>query len=283
MLYCDPVIAWSNQGLKLFKQDGLSVWKYFVPHRDPSLLPRQWRIATGTQKSYRKSEAIKEKTRLYEAKRRRLKASMADGHTLSEKEIHRLPFHESEDQLSSYYSMNRHTAASGTCHLGAQLQKESTFSKSQHFITMKDRISGIDAPLDLFSVDFHPLLRRTDNATADHGMVSSVDPAGGASLCHHEKENELDLDIHLYSVTQNEKTRQAGDSSMHQFNKSGSPRFQPSMGKGIDADIGCCEKDVNSLEVVQMPNDCLSQCSKDYDESNLDIIMEQEELSDSDD
>ncbi|CAL9180792.1 unnamed protein product, partial [Musa hybrid cultivar] len=32
-----------------------------------------------------------------------------------------------------------------------------------------------------------------------------------------------------------------------------------------------------------MPNDCLSQCSKDYDESNLDIIMEQEELSDSDD
>ncbi|CAD5186629.1 unnamed protein product [Musa acuminata subsp. malaccensis] len=87
MLYCDPVIAWSNQGLKLFKQDWLSVWKYFVPHRDPSLLPRQWRIATGIQKSYRKSEAIKEKTRLYEAKRRRLKASMADGHTLSEKEV----------------------------------------------------------------------------------------------------------------------------------------------------------------------------------------------------
>ncbi|URE39146.1 hypothetical protein MUK42_07914 [Musa troglodytarum] len=75
------------KGLKLFKQDWLSVWKYFVPHRDPSLLPRQWRIATGTQKSYRKSEAIKEKRRLYEAKRRRLKASMADGHTLSEKEV----------------------------------------------------------------------------------------------------------------------------------------------------------------------------------------------------
>ncbi|RWW00100.1 hypothetical protein GW17_00036952, partial [Ensete ventricosum] len=46
ILYFDTVIAWSNQGLKLFKQDWLSVWKYFVPHRDPSLLPRQWRIAT---------------------------------------------------------------------------------------------------------------------------------------------------------------------------------------------------------------------------------------------
>lgn len=567
------------EGLKLFKQDWLSVWKYFVRHRDPSLLPRQWRIATGTQKSYRKSEAIKEKRRLYEAKRRRLKASMVDGHPLSEKEVdneednsgedmdneneayvheafladtetgssnnlsyeislsgigrsnvqftnmiiyhgtnttekfasssecfqvqkdravheinnslkpmksmhplshcsdprytssytsqlnhlssisnfgrpgshlgslpcptrkckgarvvklapglppinlppsvrvisqsalqnhpsgsahaytskngvrnpskssgvakgestvtnpgenlimpsdngpeashrqvggatsdqhvaeenasqsdlqmHPLLFHASEDQLSSYYSMNTHPAASGTCHLGAQLQKDSIFSKSQHCFTMKDRISGsrnsIDAPLDLFSVDFHPLLRRTNNATADLGMVSSVDPgvfaasshhnklscdsnpvsrenlvgnsqipAGGAPLCHHEKENELDLDIHLYSVKENEKTRQAGDSSMHQFNKSGSPRFQPTMDKGIDADMsfqhnancsesaasrtrGCCEKDVNSLQVVQMPNDCLSQCTKDYDESDLDIIMEQEELSDSDD
>ncbi|XP_064957765.1 uncharacterized protein LOC135608597 isoform X4 [Musa acuminata AAA Group] len=567
------------EGLKLFKQDWLSVWKYFVRHRDPSLLPRQWRIATGTQKSYRKSEAIKEKRRLYEAKRRRLKASMVDGHPLSEKEVdneednsgedmdneneayvheafladtetgssnnlsyeislsgigrsnvqftnmiiyhgtnttekfasssecfqvqkdravheinnslkpmksmhplshcsdprytssytsqlnhlssisnfgrpgshlgslpcptrkckgarvvklapglppinlppsvrvisqsalqnhpsgsahaytskngvrnpskssgvakgestvtnpgenlnmpsdngpeashrqvggatsdqhvaeenasqsdlqmHPLLFHASEDQLSSYYSMNTHPAASGTCHLGAQLQKDSIFSKSQHCFTMKDRISGsrnsIDAPLDLFSVDFHPLLRRTNNATADLGMVSSVDPgvfaasshhnklscdsnpvsrenlvgnsqipAGGAPLCHHEKENELDLDIHLYSVKENEKTRQAGDSSMHQFNKSGSPRLQPTMDKGIDADMsfqhnancsesaasrtrGCCEKDVNSLQVVQMPNDCLSQCTKDYDESDLDIIMEQEELSDSDD
>ncbi|RZR99229.1 hypothetical protein BHM03_00028750 [Ensete ventricosum] len=253
----------------------------------------------------------------------------------SDLQMHPLLFYASEDQLSSYYSMNRHTAASGTCHVGAQLQKDSIFSKSQHCFTMKDRISGsrnsIDAPLDLFSVDFHPLLRRTNNATADLGMVSSVDPgvvaasshhnklshdsnpvsrenlvgnsqipAGGASLCHHEKENEIDLDIHLYSVKENEKTRQARDSSLHQFNKLGGPRFQPSMGKGINADMlfhhnancsesaasrtgGCCEKDVNSLEVMQMPNDCLSQCTKDYDESDLDIIMEQEELSDSDD
>ncbi|XP_072979372.1 uncharacterized protein [Typha angustifolia] len=66
------------EGLKLFKHDWLSVWKFFVPHRDPLLLPRQWRIATGTQKSYSKSEAGKEKRRLYEAKRRKMKASIGD-------------------------------------------------------------------------------------------------------------------------------------------------------------------------------------------------------------
>ncbi|CAL9102089.1 unnamed protein product, partial [Musa textilis] len=252
----------------------------------------EWRIATGTQKSYRKSEAIKEKRRLYETKRRRLKASMADGHTLSEKEMHPLLFHASEDQLSSYYSMNRHIAASGTCHLGAQLHKESIFFQISTYFYYKRQEQWKSkfnrCTIRFVSVDFHLLLQRTDNATADLGMVSSVDPAGGASLCHHEKENELDLDIHSYAVTENEKTRQAGDSRMHQFKY---------MGKGIDADMsfhynancsesvashtrGCGDKDVNSFEVVQMPNDCLSQCTKDYDESNLDIIMVQEELSD---
>ncbi|XP_020572142.1 uncharacterized protein LOC110018977 [Phalaenopsis equestris] len=74
------------EGLRIFKHDWLSVWKYFVPHRDPSMLPRQWRIATGTQKSYKKNEAVKERRRLYEAKRRRLKACMTEQET-SEKEV----------------------------------------------------------------------------------------------------------------------------------------------------------------------------------------------------
>ncbi|XP_020095391.1 uncharacterized protein LOC109715022 [Ananas comosus] len=75
------------EGLKLFKHDWISVWKFFVPHRDPSLLPRQWRIATGTQKSYCKSEAVKEKRRLYEAKRRKMKALTADTETIPGNEV----------------------------------------------------------------------------------------------------------------------------------------------------------------------------------------------------
>lgn len=74
------------EGLRLFKNDWFSVWKFIVPHRDPSLLPRLWRIATGTQKSYKKSEAMKEKRRFYEAKRRKIKALMDECQTSSDKE-----------------------------------------------------------------------------------------------------------------------------------------------------------------------------------------------------
>ncbi|PKU64803.1 hypothetical protein MA16_Dca012667 [Dendrobium catenatum] len=75
-----------DKGLRIFKNNWLSVWENCVPHRDPSMLARQWRIATGTQKSYKKTEVVKEKRRLYEAKRRRLKACMADQEN-SEKEV----------------------------------------------------------------------------------------------------------------------------------------------------------------------------------------------------
>ncbi|XP_035545499.1 uncharacterized protein LOC108982101 isoform X2 [Juglans regia] len=54
-------IASIQEGLKLYKMDWMSVWKFVVPHRDPSLLPRQWRIALGTQRSYKQDAAKKEK------------------------------------------------------------------------------------------------------------------------------------------------------------------------------------------------------------------------------
>lgn len=65
----------------------MSVWKFIVPHRDPSLLPRQWRIALGTQKSYKLDEAKKEKRRLYELKRRKQKADMANMQPAPDKEV----------------------------------------------------------------------------------------------------------------------------------------------------------------------------------------------------
>lgn len=63
------------QGLKVYKYDWMSVWLFTVPHRDPSLLPRQWRIALGTQKSYKLDGEKKEKRRLYELSRRKCKSS----------------------------------------------------------------------------------------------------------------------------------------------------------------------------------------------------------------
>lgn len=68
-----------HEGLKVLKSDWIKVWQYCVPYRDPALLPRQWRIAQGIQKSYKTDDATKERRRLYEARRRRLKAAKKEG------------------------------------------------------------------------------------------------------------------------------------------------------------------------------------------------------------
>ena len=75
------------QGLKIFKTDWISLWKFLLPYRDPALLQRQWRVATGVQRSYSKSDAVKEKRRSYEAKRRKLRASMPDSQVVSVQEV----------------------------------------------------------------------------------------------------------------------------------------------------------------------------------------------------
>ncbi|XP_002964790.2 uncharacterized protein LOC9659924 [Selaginella moellendorffii] len=63
-----------QEALKCFKYDWNKVWQHAVPHRDPALLPRQWRTAIGTQKSYKSDEASKTKRRLHEASKRRMRA-----------------------------------------------------------------------------------------------------------------------------------------------------------------------------------------------------------------
>ncbi|GAB2242479.1 hypothetical protein Droror1_Dr00019254 [Drosera rotundifolia] len=75
-----------HEALKVFKWDWISVWKFVVPYRDPSLLPRQWRIATGTQKSYRMDSAKREKRRLYDLKRRKRNTAIGNSSDL-DKEI----------------------------------------------------------------------------------------------------------------------------------------------------------------------------------------------------
>lgn len=66
-------IALVEEGLKIYKLDWTAVWKHMVPHRDPSLLARQWRTAVGNQKSYKGDEHTRAKRRLYESQRRRSK------------------------------------------------------------------------------------------------------------------------------------------------------------------------------------------------------------------
>ncbi|XP_076915371.1 uncharacterized protein LOC143574695 [Bidens hawaiensis] len=59
-----------EEGLKIYKLDWTAVWQYMVPHRDPSILPRQYRTAIGDQKSYKGDEHTKAKRRLYESQKR---------------------------------------------------------------------------------------------------------------------------------------------------------------------------------------------------------------------
>lgn len=47
--------------------------------------------------------------------------------------------------------------------------------------------------------------------------------AGGASPGHLEKENNLDSDIHLYSVSETGTTRKATDPALLQYDELGSP------------------------------------------------------------
>ncbi|XP_057804098.1 uncharacterized protein LOC131019550 isoform X1 [Salvia miltiorrhiza] len=79
-------IARVELGLKKFKLDFMSIWRCFLPYRDPSLLPRQWRIASGTQKSYKSDANKKAKRRLYELRRRSSKPSPSSWRSSSEKE-----------------------------------------------------------------------------------------------------------------------------------------------------------------------------------------------------
>ncbi|KAF6146056.1 hypothetical protein GIB67_033415 [Kingdonia uniflora] len=76
-----------HEGLRVLKLDWMWIWKSIVPYRDPSLLPRQWRIALGTQKSYKTDPVKREKRRLYESRRRKRKtATLSSSQTAFEKQ-----------------------------------------------------------------------------------------------------------------------------------------------------------------------------------------------------
>lgn len=81
-------MAKNIQGLKHYKFDWMSVWQFIVPYRDPALLPRQWRVAFGTQKSYKVDASKKDKRRSYESERRKLKAARSESRpAISDKEV----------------------------------------------------------------------------------------------------------------------------------------------------------------------------------------------------
>uniref|UniRef100_A0A0A9D7I1 Myb-like domain-containing protein n=1 Tax=Arundo donax TaxID=35708 RepID=A0A0A9D7I1_ARUDO len=119
-----------REGLRMFKNDWTSVWRFVVPHRDPSLLQRQWRVASGVQKSYNKSEAAKEKRRSYEAKRRKLRASMPDSRVVHEQEDDNNASEDVENDDDSYVNEAFLEDTDGSMSMPCQLSLSRNAGKS---------------------------------------------------------------------------------------------------------------------------------------------------------
>ncbi|CAN0926683.1 Kinesin-like protein KIN-5B [Linum grandiflorum] len=79
-----------QEGLRFCKLDWMSIWKFIVPYRDPSLLPRQWRLALGTQKSYKQDAAKKERRRVCESNRRSKAAELLNQQMTVDREENQL-------------------------------------------------------------------------------------------------------------------------------------------------------------------------------------------------
>ncbi|XP_031478922.1 uncharacterized protein LOC116249792 isoform X1 [Nymphaea colorata] len=187
--------AYIDQGIKVFKLDWMSIWKYCVPHRDPLLLPRQWRIAIGTQKSYKTTEAAKEKRRLYEAKRRQSKLAMTSNLTLCEPEDNQISGPDGEDYSGNEYDDEDeayvHEAfladwrPTGSVPVSPELPVSAKVSDS-------GRRSQVDASISEEGLGFHKLdaslMQEQSNSTKKgiHAQAGQgKDPLQGHSYMHH--------------------------------------------------------------------------------------------------
>ncbi|RYR13427.1 hypothetical protein Ahy_B04g070432 isoform A [Arachis hypogaea] len=308
-------IARIQEGLKYYKFDWMLVWQFIVPHRDPSLLPRQWRIALGTQKSYKVDASKREKRRLYESKRRKLKAAAAESwQAVSDKEVSlsleasfgisslvcdlrngiqgasstikpKIPGLDVTSS-STYYCRPYRSRKVNHTHLvklapdlppvnlppSVRVVSQTAF-KGFHLFHSSQQRSQVDYPnkatkskdstLRSGSIDFHPLLQKSNDtqsptnfdACQPESLGNSDEPAiVNRSSGPNDKSSELDLEMHLSSVS----------------------------GRGKSVKSRHCELASSDLPLV-VPNDNITRYDVDDigDHSHLGIVMEQEELSDS--
>ncbi|GJN29417.1 hypothetical protein PR202_gb17643 [Eleusine coracana subsp. coracana] len=283
------------KGLKMFKNDWTSVWRFVVPHRDPSLLQRQWRAASGLQKSYNKSEAAKEKRRSYEAKRRKLKASMPDSRVIHEQEVDNNSSDGIENDDDSYVNeafledtdrsliiLPSQLSLPGNA--GKSMVMQSGTGHDKEYGATGSTSTGNRSTVNANTIDFHPLLQRTEiemhedvceddylhsvNQSECNMREAQVDDqsiAVQASRSPCQRENNIDLNINLCSPME---FKNAND-------------FRDTVSKSNVQDIGCRKgkAGVSELEVVKAcPHHCIEEPNE---ESMQGIVMEQEELSDS--
>lgn len=236
--------------------------------------------------------------------------SVAKESTCSDLQMHPLLFQAPEDGQVAYYPLNCGAGASSSFSLFSGNQPQlnlSLFYNPQQAKKMKESVSAS------YGIDFHPLLQRTDETNSElitSGSIASpsVGLDGKSAAPNHsnavqmrpvvhyspfaarsrpsspnEKANELDLEIHLSSSSAKENaalsrgvTPHPTNSSVRLLNSHNAIETQDTFhSSGNKFVSGGCASTVSSKVIGRYIDD-------GSDQSHPEIVMEQEELSDSD-
>lgn len=235
---------------------------------------------------------------------------VAEKDTCADLQMHPLLFQATEDGNVPYYPLKFSSATSNSFSLFSGTQPQlnlSLFHNSQqqsHMDCSNKSSNSKDPILRSSGIDFHPLLQKSNDtqsqtsfdATRTESLVNSDVPAiANKSSGLNDKSNELDLEIHLSSVSGREKSVKSRQLKA----------LDPIAGKKTSANCGIAvNAQENSVPYVQqggknpsastcglassvlpvvVPNDNITRYGVDDigDQSHPEIVMEQEELSDS--
>ncbi|KVH89615.1 hypothetical protein Ccrd_008384, partial [Cynara cardunculus var. scolymus] len=200
----------------------------------------------------------------------------------SDLQMHPLLFQDPEDGSLPYYPLNGSAGSSSSFDFFPNNPPQLNLNLFRYSHQAKNTLNFFNNPLkskelssSVSGVDFHPLLQRTDDGNGHSGGAPLVPQLPAASLIAHQKSgstainaippspNELDLDIGLSSTARKDKRRSGRES--------GTTDPQPS---------GLQNHEVGLLdEIVNDPD----SGSRSVGIRNDEIVMEQEELSDSED
>ncbi|KAI3680529.1 hypothetical protein L6452_35301 [Arctium lappa] len=200
----------------------------------------------------------------------------------SDLQMHPLLFQDPEDGSLPYYPLNGSAGSSSSFDFFPNNPTQLNLNLFRYSHQAKHTVNFFNNPLkskelssSLSGVDFHPLLQRTDDGNGHSGGAPLVPRLPAASPIAHQKSgstainaippspNELDLDIRLSSTARKDKGRSGRESGTTEPQPSGS-HYQDG---GLLDEIG--NNPDSGLRSVGIRND--------------EIVMEQEELSDSED
>lgn len=199
----------------------------------------------------------------------------------SDLRMHPLLFQDPDDGSLPYYPLNGSAGSSSSFDFFPNNPPQLNLNlfhyshQAKHTLNFFNPLKSKELSSSLSGVDFHPLLQRIDDGNGHSGGAPLVPQLPAASPTGHQKSgstainaippspNELDLDICLSSTIRKEKARSGRESRTTETQPSGSH----------NQDTGLLEEYGNDPD----------SGSRSVGIRNDDIVMEQEELSDSED